>query len=1063
MMTHTIHHPVTVGVISLAVIVAGIFAMLHIPVELIPAQESGQLNIFTYYPGAPPHLVESDVTSLIEADISSMEGISKIKSISLDGYSLIYVDLSAGEDVDFICFSIQERLSFLQDQLPKSAYPPEIFRFDPVDLKSLWFMSYHIVSPQNEIDLKDYVTRNVIPKLNRIPGVAGSQVSGGRERQVLIRFDPFKLQQFNLFPQDIYNCLYQANQNQYLGSIRLNDKKKAVVLKQNIKNLYELESLPVLTVDSRIIRLRDLAEIKDTLSEYTTIERVNGQTTVLLTIYREAGYNVITTADHVNQALEQIVVNLPRNIRFIKLDDESLTIRETIHLLIFRSIYSFVIIFLVLVFFLRHISAALIIQSSVVISTCGTFLLMLMLNYSLNLVTLAGLSLGFGMLVDNSIVVMESIFLDYQKGTSAFVACTRSYREVKRPIIASTLTTIAALFPFVFLKQNSLPFYLSFAMTVSISLTFSLVTAFMFIPVATFSKCLSNHPSHSFLATSPGIESVVHRFYQKILRKALIHPLRTILIMIWLFGLPVWLLPTSFGINEPPGFLLQNLIRIYHQITHPLLKHLVGGASYLFYQYVDKTEFKRLEEETCLRVHIYFPPGSRIEELDKVVSDLEGNIVGTPGIDKVHSRIYSQRVMIEIHFNSREIYAKLPFQIKEKVELYSAGIGNAIVRTQGYGQGFFTGSNEKNTPFILELTGYNYRDLEIVAENLRNCLQKNLRVKNLQMEMPRSGSYLELTETVLRFKRDVMSDLGFTVNDVTSQVFPYLSAQLYNQRLRIGSDDLLFAIQSQEQPDFDRYKLKNLTIRNRTQQKISMGSVAIIENQIIAPEIQREDQRYFKLIAFDYWDNYVAAAQFVNTLVLTTSVPPGYTLKQLGGFFQPTDYNNLWLVACLAILFMYMVLAGLYESFSYPFIIFFFLPLSLIGVFFIYFFTGATFNQSAFIGVIFLMGITVNNAILLVDHIRYLIRNNPGESLHTLLVQAGTDRLRPILMTAITTITGLLPVFILADSQQKNNIWYVLSLSTIGGLISSVILGLIALPVLVLLLEKWKSKANRLL
>ena len=1065
-----IHRPVAVSVIFGAVVVAGLFAAWNLPLEILPSVDYPRLHIMTYWYGASPQAIEAYVTSLIEGEVATVPGVVQVNSYSYQGYSQIVLRLQKNADVDFIHFTLQEKLSFLMDKFPEGVLPPRIVRYVPKEFKATRFMSYHIVGSKSDARLRELALKKVCPVLNSIPGVAGSEVIGGRERQIHILFDREKLRQLGVNPSQITRVVRQAGFAGVLGEIIDSGARFSLVFTHSLQSLHDIENLPITFLGQHWVLVKDVAQVVDTCSSAFSIQRINGQATVLIAIEREPQQNTIQVANRVYRVVEKLQKKLPAGVRLIKEDDQSIEIRQNVRQLFYRATFSFLIILLVLSLFLKYVRFTFVVQLSILISVLFTLLFMFVFRISLNLITLAGLALGFGILVDNSIVVLENIHHSLRSGVPIEIACTRAPSEMFLPVLASTLTTVVALLPFLYLMEGLKIYYAPFAVTVSLALIASVVVAFLLIPTTAFRwlRAVSAHAVNNwdfrFSEDFRGIRWL-EGFYRKFLNLALSRPWLTLFLTVWLFGLPVWKIPEQIEMPEGSGSFKSRLVNFYNQVmesefiqdARPYINYLLGGSIYLFYRYVDKGEIWQWGEKTYVRVVIRLPSGTAIEETDRVTRALEKRVLGMEGIHQVRSRIYPHYAFVQISFTPKSEHSLIPFLVKERLIHQAARMGNASISVTGYGPGFHSGGEAFTLQNRLLLTGYNYRELTELARGIKEQLERNPRVINVRTDLTRQYYRSDLFESSLRFERERLSFHLLTVSEVHRQLQPLLSRFLYRQRLRLGWQEVPFIVVARQYQQFQFYQLPNVRIRNRLGQETQLNQLALIGQRRIPPVIERENQQYFQVIAFDYLAPSRYAKMFLDGFLANLSLPAGYSIKKMEMlWWESEEKQNMTNVLLIALILMYMILAGLYESFTYPFLIFLVIPLSLIGIFFIYYFTDTTFDQSAYIGVIFLFGIVLNNAIILLAHVNQLKQSGKFTRLKPLLIQAGTDRLRPILMTSLTTIAGLLPLILLKAENRSADLWMTLSLSTVGGLTSATILGIIILPVLVLIVEKSK-------
>lgn len=1071
----SIERPIATSVLFAGITIAGLFAAFRLPLEIFPSIDLPRLYVTTHWPGASPYNIESELTSVVEAELASVKGISEIMSYSREGQSQIELRLHRDANVNYTRFAVQERLGFLLDRLPPHVYPPRISKYIPGEFRTSRFLSYHVVGPLDDARLRETAERKLKPVLNGIPGVAGVEVIGGRERQIQIIFHEEQLKKWGIFANDIYRAVRNADFISTIGRIMESDQSYSVMLREHVSSLDDLRSLPVKFIGRRCVVLGDIASVIDGLSPYYSIQRTNGEPTILMNITREPNTNVISVADRVYDAINRLQGRLPEGIKLIKEDDQSRIIRAALRRLVLRAVVSFLVVLLILTLFLRSMRYTLLVQASIVISILFTVLVMFVCRYTLNMITFAGLALGFGFLVDNSIVVLENIFR-YREHAQQDSAAYHGTDAVARPIIASTLTTIAALIPFLYLMEELRAYYAPFAVTVSVALIASLVVSFSLIPA--FAKRFFAGKSvpggiGQPAAGTPTFSAfeALRKAYTSVLRACLKRPVPVVVIVIWIFGIPFWKLPRRVEFSGRENATKEWTSRCYNAVmdsgfmstARPYLDHILGGTLHLFVRYVDRYEFRHWSEQTYIRSHIRLPSGSPIDETDRIVRLIEGTISGTEGIHQVRTNVYPNHAYITVTFEPEYERGAVPFLVREKIIKRALQIGNARISVSGFGPGFVSGSSVSMQNRMI-LTGYNYTELERCLEGIVDRLETYERVQNIRTDLTRYYYPSGVFENTLELDGERMASWEISSADVIHQVTPYLSHYLYRQRLRVGSEELPFAIHSAEYRDYQLYQLQNLELRNSTGQKVPLHHISLLRRKPIPPVIERSNQQYYRIISFDYLASHEYTRRFIDDFVRSVRLPPGYALAEYGYNAWPADKKrSITIVLCIALLLMYMVLAGLYESFGYPLLVFLIVPLSLIGVFLIYYGTGATFDQSAYIGVILLIGIVLNNAIILLDTINRLRRERQFESFEELLVQAGRERLRPILMTTLTTIGGLLSLILLSSVHplQSKDLWYTLSLSTAGGLASGSALGLVVLPVIVLLMNRAASKMQR--
>jgi len=543
-------------------------------------------------------------------------------------------------------------------------------------------------------------------------------------------------------------------------------------------------------------------------------------------------------------------------------------------------------------------------------------------------------------------------------------------------------------------------------------------------------------------------------------------------VAVWFFGIPIWKMPASITPqnNDPQGvrFLKESYNSIFgsaaFQIGKPVLEYAFGGSYFLFDRFVNKREFWNFHSDTYLSVRIGFPNGTDIDETNQAIKIFEKAAAKEDGVANIQTTVYDNFAFMEVRFTKEAENSVQPYIMEAKMTMVAVSVGNCDVSIRGEGPGFSKSGfgSSSGSKRGLEITGYNYRDLNDFADRIQMKLEQFPRVRNVKTN--KIGNYYDKEdkfEQSIQLDRFALSSRGLNCMAVNAFLNPYINNFIFNQRLKISFDDVMYNVKAADFDEFQFFQLNKLKIRDQKGRYFLLNDISNVGIRPLEPLVLRKNQKYYKQITFEYLAPIQFQEKFVDDFLKTLDVPPGYNVKSIGqiwGFGSYTEENkDITKTLLIALVLMYIVLAGLYESFMYPLLIFMIIPLSLIGVFMIYYLTGTNFNQSAYIGVIFLFGIVVNNAIVLLDHINLLKKSKNYFYLKDLLVQAGKDRARPVLMTMITTVAGLLPMVITEHGNTKD-IWYTLSLSTIGGLVSSTALGLIVLPVLVFLLEKIKFK-----
>jgi len=700
--------------------------------------------------------------------------------------------------------------------------------------------------------------------------------------------------------------------------------------------------------------------------------------------------------------------NFPGDLRLLKAQDETTRIREDLRDLAIRSCFSLLIVLLVLLLFLRSWSSSLVVISTIFFAVLLALNFFGFLGLGINLLTLAGFALGFGMLVDSAIVVVENIQrLRAEKlrgevgdgesggkgeresgrqdegkkgqiGDSEIAA--KGTAEVSVAIFASALTTVVAFIPFLYLTGELREYYQSFALAVCASLVASVLVAFTLTP--TLAARLSFHRKKTNSTPSP-------------------HSLFT---------------PSPFQLHYKR--ILTYIIRFRWAVIL-LALGMFGGATYIFLKEVTRGSPWKWGEETYIVVWARLPTGAQLERADAIARFFEERVVGQSQVERVFTRVSAEYANLRIAFPPAAQFSAYPLIMKEQLSVLASRFAGISIGVYGFGPGFAIGFGGSAPQYRLRVLGYNYNEAKKFAEEIGRTLSRHPRVREVNTSSAGWYAQGESFETILAIDREKLPAYGLTVQAVMAQLGAYLREDFTRQEFIINDEPLTYRIKF---ADFDKFELQDLfrmTLRGERNQPVHLADIAHIEERPTQSMIARENQQYQRWITFEFRGPWKLGNRYVESVVKNTHLPPGYKLEQPEWRWgNVEEEKELWKVIALSLLLIFMVTAALFESLKQPFIIMTAVPMALIGVFLIFWLTNQPFDRSAYIGVVLLGGIVVNNAIIMVDHINQLWRS--GMERREAIIVGASDRLRPILMTSLTTIVGLLPMVVAAD---KTGLW----------------------------------------
>ena len=990
------HKPISTIMIYLIIIVIAIFALLHLPLSFMPNLSYPKLTVYAYWAQASPEEVESRITAPIESIGSSIAGITNIKSSSHQQYASIEFEFSRETDMNYAKFKLNEKLQLLKGKLPDNV-TPRIREYIPDEFQEDQFLSYGIAGPYKPEEMENYIDRYLKYRLLSVNGIADVNISGKRKKIIRVILDEDKTNILNI--SLIKKALKNHGKNKAISFFEEKGLNYILQIDDDYDSFKELKTLKIRTARGEFLPLEEIAAIREEYLPAYTYLRYNGHPQLTLNIDKKATANAINLSKVVKSIVNQQKKYFPDDISIVKLSDESKEIAKNLNVLYKRGFFALLFIFLILLIFLRHPQSSFLVLTTIFFSIALTFILLYFLKISLNMLSLAGLTLGFGMIVDNSIVVYENIFRFQNKGYDKKTASILGVKEVAAPIFASTLTTIIVFAPFLYLQGDFKLFYLPFVYATVLSLLSSLFVSFTFIPLIAY-KFL-NLENHTRVKKNRG-----SRLYRKLL--AFLIRFR----WLWLFLVI--------------GFLVFSV--------------------WIFITKVDKGTTWRFPDRDYLSIYISLPVGSNIDQADNIAQKFEEKILTNESVTDVKTKVRSDYAYIRVDFDEASKKTAYPLITREKLKAFAVNFGNSTIYIRGFGPSF-GGGGYSTANFSLRMFGYNYDTLKNYAHKLAEYMQQiSRRVTEINVNATGWWQKEKLYEYVIKIDRNKVSKFNFDIYQVVMRLFSLLNSDNNRFDLKIANEEYLFSVEESKQTDYyEIEKLKNLLLVNELGKEIPFYKIADISQKEIIPEIVRENKLYKRRINFDYRGSYRKGEEFIEQIKENFQLPLGYYFKLDNDQDEDMENKQLIYLLIFSVVLVFMSLCSLYESFKFPLIIIIALPLAFTGVSLIFHLTEETFSPYARIGLVLLVGIVVNNSIILVYHINQL-RERKYKIMKAVL-KAAQDRIRPILMTTLTTITGLLPM-LLQSQVSGNDFWRLLSLSTIGGLITSTFFVLTFIPVM---------------
>ncbi len=1003
----SISRRITTAMLVLLVVLIGIIAFSRLKVDLYPDVTFPGAAIVTSYSGVGPEEIENLITKPVESSVSTVTGVKSVSSTSDTGQSTIVAEFEWGTDMDFAVLDLRQQIDLISGFLPDEADDTLIFKFDPAMFPIL---SYGITGDQNLADLKTEVEDNIVPRLERLPGVAQVNLDGGLTREILVSLEGDKLFNYGIDYSTVSGILTQENVNVSAGEIQRGDRNLLIRTMGKFNSLDDIRNINIPTGNGSNVKLSDLGSIQDTYAERSTISRVNGNSSIGLSIQKQTDVNTVQAANAVKAEVEKIQ-NEYADLNIITAMDQSDFIEKAIASVQRNAVIGGLLAVLILFIFLRNIRSTVVIATAIPVSIIATFVLMFFADLNINIISLGGLALGVGMLVDNAIVVLENIYRYRSMGVGKIEAAREGSAEVGMAITASTLTTIVVFLPVFFVEGIAARLFKELALTVSFSLFASLAVALTLIPMlaSTFLKVSQKDLDRE------SRQGFVTRNYKRMLGFSLNHRWIIVLILIVLFVGSMALVP---GIG---------------------------------------TEFLPESDQGMFTISYDLPASTILAESDNVAQYTEDVLASIPEVKTVFSSVGSADMMgtstssdsgnITVLMKDLDQRDRSTDQIMEEVrQRLSLPDVNFEVSTQtGFGGG---GGGGK--PINIKLKGNDFEVLEKYTTLAREEME------NIEGLRDISDSFEEgRPELRIQLNRSLMSQFGLNARQIANTLRTAVSGSV-STRYEVAGDEYDIRVQLRESDLSSVSQLSNININAPSGVKIPLKRFADLQVEIGPNQILRINQERYAEINSDLFniDLGTAVERIQNRLDENIELPEGYEFSYEGQFQDlQSSFQSLAFAFLLAVVLVYMVMASQFESLIHPLIIMFTVPLAIIGVILGIYITDSTISVASLIGLITLAGIVVNNAIVMVDYINHLRREKKEKN--TAILEAAVVRLRPIMMTALTTILGLIPLSL--GQGDGGELAQPIAVVVISGLTFATFLTLFIIPIFYSLLTSFRE------
>ncbi len=1017
----SVSRPVAISMVFLMVVILGLVSMSKLAIDLYPELNFPVAAVVTNYEGAGPQEIETLVTRPMEEIMGTVNNVDHITSQSMAGTSLLLVWYNWGTDMNFATLQMREKLDRIKPMLPDDIDQPSVLRMDPSQIP---IVQIGMTGGQNPAELRNIAEDVVKNRLERLEGVASVVITGGLTREIQVQVDPVKLQGYGLSLAQVVQALRAENLNLASGEVVDAKKNLAIRTLGEFRDIAEIENILVGTSQGNFVRLRDISEVTDGFKKASQLTRMDGQASLGIHVLKQTGSNVVQVAGRVNTELKKLEQELAgKKVHIRTVVDFSEFVKLSIANVKRHTISGAALAVLVLFLFLRNWRSTVVVALSIPISIISTFILLYSFDMTLNMMSLGGLALGVGRMVDDSIVILENIYRHRQEGYSLIEAAKKGSSEVATAVMASTFTTVVVFLPIVFVEGLASELFRQMALTVCFSLLASLFVSLTLIPMLS-SKVLHTleGEKHFKLGLSRFFYNISGRFID--------------------------------GLDEKYRRLLVWALSHRKTVVFGVIGTLVASLALLP---VIGAEFMPKTDTGEISVNIELPKGTVIEETSGVVDKVEAILdKDIPEVKTIFTGIGATGRNMALGGSGQTELAQIRVKVGKRnertrhTEVIADDIRSRLKNIPGAKFQVSMSDPQQGgppggAPVQVTIKGDDLGTLQALADRTAELVKKVPGTREVESSLAAAKPELQIL-----IDRERAGSMGLTASQIANTIRNAMAGQVAT-KYRLEGDEIDIRVKLVEQAAEKLSDLSGLIITAPGGQSVPLRELAFIKVARGPVAIDRENQsRQVTVSSQIIGRDLRSITKDVQAKLSAVELPPGYQIKYGGQNEEMMkSFKSLAEALLLAVILVYMVMAFQFESLLYPFIIMFSMPTTFIGVVLALAITGRAFSVPAFMGVIMLAGIVVTNAIVLVDYINVL--RGRGMERDAAILKAGPTRLRPILMTALTTVLGLLPLTLgLGEGAEAQA---PMATVVVGGLTVSTLLTLVLIPVVYTLFD----------
>ena len=1025
----SVKKPITTSLIFIAIIVLGLFSLSKLSIDQFPEIEMNTAIVLVSYPGASAEDVENNVTKVMESALSTVSDLKKLKSTSKENTAIISVEFNWGTDLDAAVNDMRDKIEMVKSYLPDGCSNPMIMKIS-TDMMPITIIS--ATADESTAALYKILDDGVANPLNRINGVGSVSISGAPQREIIVDCDPTKLEAYNLTVEQIGSVIAKENVSTPGGNIDIGSQTYSLRIEGEMKESSELDDIVVANYGGKSIFLKDIASVRDSVQEKAQESFVNGKKGAAIVVQKQTGANSVEVMKQIRKQLPKIQKDLPPDIQLQEVMNTTDNIENSIASLVETFVLACLFVVIVVLFFLGEWRATIIIMVTIPVALIASFIYLFITGNTINIISLSSISIALGMVVDDAIVVLENVTTHIERGSKPREAAIYGTNEVGVAVIATTLTLIAVFFPFTMMTGMAGIMFKQLGWMICIIMVVSTASALSLTPMmCSLLLKREKDKTHSKLFTK--IYSPIRRgldklddLYEKLLTWAVRHKTVTICVATAIF-VGSLLLGSSIGTDFIPAS--DN-------------SHITGNLSLPAGANVDRT--KEIAKRFQAKLEKDFP------EVKQFTYD-----VGVPGDDSENSfammnasgsNYMSFRIKLtDVEKRKRDMF-EIADELRKEIASYTE-VEKFSVSAGGQG-GMTSGST-----IDVEIFGYDFETTEKIAQTIKSEMEKIQGLKDVAIDRDEYVPQLQVD-----FDREKLALNGLNVATASTYVRNRMNGMTASV-FREDGEEYKIKVRNDRSHRSSVEDIENILIYNTQGKAVRLSEVAKVVEREAPPSIKRQDrERVVKVSATLYGTTLDVAAASIQSVIDKMDIPTEIGTK-IGGSMedQQESFSDMGMLLVLILMLVYIVMAAQFESLRYPFIIMFSIPFAFVGFILSLFITGETINLMSLIGAIMLVGIVVKNGIVLVDYIN--LNRERGMGISQAVILGGKSRLRPVLMTSMTTILGMVPMSL--GIGEGSELWQPMGIAIVGGLTVSTLVTLVIIPTVYCVFASREVKSYR--